>query len=169
MVPPLELLRLPLSTEPKSSLQLQCIKKHVFFGWHYQKSSNLRTFVEKLQTFDLHALGGRFCRKFEWGAVYTFLWLGFFGTSSRYNIKTKFTKQEQSSASSAFGCTWKLSAPIPKSTNKIPHESQNTKNINQHQPKPTTTAITFCQGWWYSEPSPPAPAVNLIFFCWSPN
>ena len=30
-------------------------------------------FVEKLQTFDLRALGGSFCRKFGWGAVYTFL------------------------------------------------------------------------------------------------
>ena len=30
-------------------------------------------FVKKLQTFDLRALGGSFCRKFEWGAVYTFL------------------------------------------------------------------------------------------------
>ena len=61
-------------------------------------------------------------------------------------LDTKFTKQEQSSASSAFGCTWKLSAQIPKSTNKNHHESQNTKKINQNQPKPTTTAITFCQG-----------------------
>ena len=30
-------------------------------------------FVEKLQTFDLRALGGSFCRKFGWGAVYTFI------------------------------------------------------------------------------------------------
>ena len=30
-------------------------------------------FVKKLQTFDLRALGGSFCRKFGWGAVYTFL------------------------------------------------------------------------------------------------
>ena len=30
-------------------------------------------FVEKLQTFDLRALAGSFCRKFGWGAVYTFL------------------------------------------------------------------------------------------------
>ena len=30
-------------------------------------------FVEKLQTFDLRALGGSFNRKFGWGAVYTFL------------------------------------------------------------------------------------------------
>ena len=36
-------------------------------------------FVEKLQTFDLRALGGSFCRKFGWGAVYTFLWPGFGG------------------------------------------------------------------------------------------
>ena len=30
-------------------------------------------FVEKLQTFDLRALGGSFCRKFGRGAVHTFL------------------------------------------------------------------------------------------------
>ena len=33
-------------------------------------------FVEKLQIFDLRALGGSFCRKFGWGAFYTFLWPG---------------------------------------------------------------------------------------------
>ena len=35
-------------------------------------------FVKKLQTFDLRALGGSFCWKFGWGAVYTFLWPGTF-------------------------------------------------------------------------------------------
>ena len=30
-------------------------------------------FVEKLQTFDLRALGGSFSQKFRWGAVYAFL------------------------------------------------------------------------------------------------
>ena len=33
-------------------------------------------FVIKLQTFELRALGGSFCRKFGWGAVCTFLWPG---------------------------------------------------------------------------------------------
>ena len=30
-------------------------------------------FDEKLQTFDLRALGGSFCQKFLWGGGYTFL------------------------------------------------------------------------------------------------
>ena len=33
-------------------------------------------FVEKLQSFDLRALGGSFCRKIRSGEVYTFLWPG---------------------------------------------------------------------------------------------
>ena len=73
VVPALELLRLPLSTEQKSSLQLQCINKHVFLADITKKVPIYVHFVKKLQTFDLRALGGSFCRKFEWGAVYTFL------------------------------------------------------------------------------------------------
>ena len=94
MVPPLELLRLPLSTElPYLNIPLFCFDSEfvpfvcLFFS-HYAKYCLILTngaalaerrltiyvhFVKKLQTFDLRALGGSFCRKFEWGAVYTFL------------------------------------------------------------------------------------------------
>ena len=107
MVPPLELLRLPLSTElPYLNIPLFCFDSEfvpfvcLFFS-HFAKyclfltkgaalaerrlttgtlleQTNRQTvnyvhFVEKLQTFDLRALGGSLCRKFGWGAVYTFL------------------------------------------------------------------------------------------------
>ena len=97
MVPPLELLRLPLTTElPYLNIALFCFDSEfvpfvcLFFPTVLNTSSfELRGqlfwlilpkkvpiyvhFVKKLQTFDLRALGGSFCRKFEWGAVYTFL------------------------------------------------------------------------------------------------
>ena len=100
MVPPLELLRLPLSTElPYLNIPLFCFDSEfvpfvcLFFPTLLNTASFLATmlntasfladitkkvpiyvhFVEKLQTFDLRALGGSFCRKFGWGAVYTFL------------------------------------------------------------------------------------------------
>ena len=44
-----------------------------FFADITQKVPIYVHFVEKLQTFDLRALGGSFCRKFGLGAVYTFL------------------------------------------------------------------------------------------------
>ena len=62
-----------VNTWQKSSLQLQCINKHVFLADITKKVPIYVHFVEKLQTFDLRALGGSFCRKFGWGAVYTFL------------------------------------------------------------------------------------------------
>ena len=54
----------------KSSLQLQCINKHVFLADITKKVPIYVHFVKKLQTFYLRALGDSF---FGWGAVYTFL------------------------------------------------------------------------------------------------
>ena len=55
-------------------------------------------FVEKLQTFDLRALGGSFCRKFGWGAVYTFLWPGeefTEGNTSKKQAKKSSAKEKK--------------------------------------------------------------------------
>ena len=61
-----------VNTWQKSSLQLQCINKHVFFGWYCQKSPNLHKFCQKIAKFWFTRFRGQFCRKFGWGQLILF-------------------------------------------------------------------------------------------------
>ena len=65
-----------VNTWQKSSLQLQCINKHVFFGWYYQKSSNLRTFCRKIANFWFTRFRGQFLSKIWMGGSLYFSMTG---------------------------------------------------------------------------------------------
>ena len=65
-----------VNTWQKSSLQLQCINKHVFFGWYYQKSSNLRTFCRKIANFWFTCFRGQFLSKIWMGGSLYFSMTG---------------------------------------------------------------------------------------------
>ena len=66
-----------VNTWQKSSLQLQCINKHVFFGWYYQKSSNLRTFCRKIANFWFTRFRGQFLSKIWMGGSLYFSMTGY--------------------------------------------------------------------------------------------
>ena len=65
-----------VNTWQKSSLQLQCINKHVFFGWYYQKSSNLHTFFRKIANFWFTRFRGQFLSKIWMGGSLYFSMTG---------------------------------------------------------------------------------------------
>ena len=60
----------------KASFQLQCINKHVFLGWNYQISSNLRTFCRKMANFWFTRFRGQFLSKIWMGGSLYFYMTG---------------------------------------------------------------------------------------------
>ena len=60
----------------KASLQLQCINKHVFLGWNYQISSNLRAFCRKMANFWFTRFRGQFLSKIWMGGSLYFSMTG---------------------------------------------------------------------------------------------